>query len=117
MLTRPSVTKLRQMRRSYAVIWRAGDGPIRPGKLVLGTSSLQLETGVPGGRSTTEGIRYADLASVEIAPSADRLHGRPTTLVRRPEHEPITIAALDSPGSAHEIAEGLARKVSRVDRS
>jgi|Tabmets5t2r1_1033131.scaffolds.fasta_scaffold16338_2 hypothetical protein len=105
------------MRRSYAVIWRAGDGPIRPGKLVLGPSSFKLETGVPGGRSTTAGIRYADLASVEIAPSAERLHGRPTTLVRRSKHEPITIAALDSPGSAHEIAEGLAREVSRAGTS
>jgi hypothetical protein len=84
---------------------------------MLGTSSFQLETGVPGGRSTTERIRYADLASVEIASSAERLHGRPTTLVRRPKHEPIRIAALDSPGSAHEIAEGLARKVSRVGTS
>jgi hypothetical protein len=102
------------MRRSYAVIWRTGDGPIKPGKLVLGASSFQLETGAPGGRSTTEGIRYDNLASIEMAPAAQRLHGRPTTLVRRLEHEPMTIAALDSPGSAHEIAECLAREVFRL---
>jgi hypothetical protein len=105
-----------QARRSYAVIWRTGDGPIRPGKLVLGTTSLRLETGSPGGRSTTEGIRYADLASVEKAPSAQRIHGRPTTLVRRREREPVAIAALDGPGTAHEIAERLAREAQGAAR-
>ena len=111
---RRSSWTLRRMtseRRSYAVIWRNGDGRVRPGKLVLGASSVQLEAGTPG-RSTTEGIRYDDLASIETAPSAQRLHGRPTTLVRRLGHEPITIAALDGPGCAHEIAERLAREVS-----
>ena len=102
------------MPRSYAVIWRTGDGPIKPGKLMLGTSSFQLETGTPDGRSTTEGIRYADLATIEMAPSAQRLRGLPTTLLTRPRHEPMTIAALDSPGSAHEIAELLARNASHV---
>lgn len=96
---------------SYAVIWRTGHGPIRPGKLVLGVTVLRLETGAPGGRSTTEGIRYADLESVETATSAQRLRGRPTTLVARPERELLAIAALDGPGSAHEIAERLAQVV------
>ena len=104
-------TRREQLRRSYAVIWRTGEGPVRPGKLVLGPTSFRLETGKPGGRSTTEGIRYADLASVEKAPSSQRIHGRPTTLVRRLEREPVAIAALDGPGSAHEIAERLARAV------
>jgi hypothetical protein len=104
-------TRSDHVRRSYAVIWRTGDGPISPGKLVLGATSFRLETGAPGGRSTTEGIRYADLASVEKASSSQRIHGRPTTLVRRLEREPLAIAALDGPGTAHEIAERLARAV------
>ena len=99
-----------QPRRSYAVIWRTGDGPIRPGKLVLEAASFRLETGSPDGRSTTEGIRYADLASVEKASSTQRIRGRPTTLVQRRERETVAIAALDSPGTAHEIAERLARE-------
>lgn len=100
-----------QRPRAYAVIWRTGAGPVRPGKLVLGATGLRLETGTPDGRRTTEGIRYADLASVEKARSAERLHGRPTTLVRRREREPLAIAALDGPGSAHELAERLASEV------
>lgn len=95
---------------AYAVIWRAGAGPVRPGKLVLGATGLRLETGAPGGRLTTEGIPYADVASLEQAPSAQRLHGRPTILIRRCGRDPLAIATLDSPGSAHELAERLARR-------
>ena len=94
---------------SYAVIWRTGDGPVRPGKLVLEATRLRLETGTPGGRSTVEGILYTDLVSIEGAPAAQRIHGHPTTLVGRAGREPLAIAALDSPGSAHEIAMLLAR--------
>jgi hypothetical protein len=96
-------------RRSYAVIWRTGDGPVRPGKLVFGAQGFRLETGAPGGRLTTEGIRYGDLELIEKASQGQRLHGRPTTLVRRSEREPLAIAALDGPGFAHEITERLAR--------
>ena len=106
-----------QPRRSYAVIWRTGDGPVSPGKLVLGVTSFRLETGAPSGRSTTEGIRYADLDSIENASAAQRIHGRPTTLVKRLEREPVAIAALDGPGSAHEIAEQLARAVQETARA
>jgi hypothetical protein len=95
-------------RPSYAVIWRSGTGPVRPGKLVLGPTSFHLETGKPGGRLSAQRIRYADLASVEKATPAERLHGRPTTLVRRQEREPLAISALDGPGSAHELVERLA---------
>jgi hypothetical protein len=96
-------------RKSYAVIWRSGDGPVRPGKLVLGPTSFHLETGKPGGRLSAQRIRYADLASVDKAVPAERLHGRPTTVVRRTEREPLAISAVDGLGSAHEIVERLAR--------
>jgi hypothetical protein len=97
-----------QRRRSYAVIWRAGDGPVNAGKLVLGAAGFHLETGAPGGRLSARRIRYADLASVEKARPAERLHGRQTTVVRRRERAPLAICALDGPGSAHELGERLA---------
>jgi hypothetical protein len=96
-------------RRSYAVIWRSGDGPVRPGKLVLAPASLQVETGAPSGRLSALRIRYADVASVEKAAPGERLRGRPTTLVRRREREPLASATLDEPGSAHELMERLTR--------
>lgn len=94
---------------SYAVIWRSGDGPVKAGKLVLGPTSFHLETGKPGGRISAQRIRYADLASVDMAMPPERLHGRPTTVVRRPRREPLAISAVDGLGSAHEIVERLAR--------
>ena len=94
--------------RSYAVIWRTGNGPVNAGKLVLGTSGFNLETGAPGGRLSAQRIRYADLAAVEKATPAERLHGRPTTIVTRKERVPLAICALDGPGSAHELGERLA---------
>jgi hypothetical protein len=104
-------TRRDEQRRRYAVVWRAGDGPVRPGGLVLGTAGLQLETGAPDGRLSAQRLRYADLARVEKAPPSDRLHGRPTTLVHRRNCPPVAIAALDGPGFAHEIAERLVRAV------
>ena len=101
----------------YAVIWRTGAGPVRPGKLVLGATGLRLETGAPGGRLTTEGIPYADVKSLKQAPSTQRLHGRPTILVMRRGRDPVAIATLDSPGSAHELAERLARRHSAASVS
>ncbi len=104
-----------EARRSYAVIWRSGDGPIRPGKLVLAPVSLQVEAGTPGGQLSALRIRYADVASVEKATPGERIHGRPTMLVRRREREPLSIAALDGPGSAHELMERLSRALTSRD--
>jgi hypothetical protein len=76
---------------------------------VLGAAGLHLETGAPDGRLSAQGLRYADLACVEMAPPAHRIHGRPTTLVHRLNRPPVAIAAVGGPGFAHEISERLAR--------
>jgi hypothetical protein len=102
-------TRREERPRSYAVVWRAGDGPVRPGELVLGAAGLHLGTGAPDGRLSAQGVRYADLARVEMASPAHRIHGRPTTLLHRRNRPLVAIAALDGPGFAHEISERLAR--------
>jgi hypothetical protein len=76
---------------------------------VLGAAGLHLETGAPDGRLSAQGLRYADLASVEMAPPARRIHGRPTMLVHRRDRPPVAIAVLDGLGFAHEISERLAQ--------
>jgi hypothetical protein len=48
------------------------------------------------------------LISVEKATPAERLHERPTSIVRRKERAPLAICALDGPGSAHELGQQLA---------
>ena len=44
--------------KSYAVLWRDGDGPISAGKLVLGPTSLRLEAGSGAGRVSSKVVLY-----------------------------------------------------------
>lgn len=99
---------------SYAVIWREGDGPVRAGELILGSTRLRLETGARRGRLSAQSLRYEELASVETAPPAERLHGRPTAVLERRDRERLAIAALD--GSVREIVERLVSGLPRRAR-
>jgi hypothetical protein len=93
---------------SYAVIWREAAGPLWAGKLVLGPTELRLESGAPRGRLATRTLRYADLSAVETTRlPEERIHGRPTVLVKRTGKAPLAIATVESPGSLHEVAERL----------
>jgi hypothetical protein len=96
------------LRRSYAVLWREGDGPVSAGKLVLGPTSLRLDTGSGRGRSSSKVLRYADLASVERATPAERIRSRPTAVVNGIGKGSLSIAAFDGMGSVREIVDQLA---------
>ena len=104
-------------RRSYAVLWREGDGPVCAGKLVLGSSSLRLETGTGRTRATSMVFRYAELATVGSAAPVDRIRSRPTAILERRERDRLTIAAVDGVGSLREIVEQLAAQLTlRIER-
>ena len=104
-------------RRSYAVLWREGDGPVCAGKLVLGSSSLRLETGTGRTRATSMVFRYAELATVGSAAPVDRIRSRPTAILVRRERDRLTIAAVDGVGSLREIVERLAAQLTlRIER-
>ena len=92
---------------SYAVLWRDGDGPVSAGKLVLGPTSLCLETGRGPGRASSRIIRYVELTSVGNAAPADRIRSRPTALIDRSRRDRLSIAAVDGMGSVREIVERL----------
>lgn len=92
---------------SYAVLWREGDGSVSAGKLVLGPTSLCLETGTGRSRTSWTILRYAELATVETAAPADRIRSRPTALVKRGGRDRLAIAAVDGMGSVREIVERL----------
>lgn len=100
------------MQKSYAVLWRDGDGPISAGKLVLGPTSLRLETGSGSGRASSKVIRYAELTSVANAALADRIRSRPTAVVDRSRRDRLSIAAVDGMGSVREIVERLTGRLS-----
>jgi hypothetical protein len=94
-------------RKSYAVLWREGDGPVSAGKLVLGPTSLRLETGSARSRASSTVLRYAEFETVENAALADRIRSQPTALVTRSGMERLAIAAVDGMGSVREIVERL----------
>jgi hypothetical protein len=82
------------------------------GKLVLGPTELRLESGGPRGRLSTRTLRYADVSAVETTRRpGERIHGRPTVLVKRAGKAPLAIATVDGLGSLHELAERLASAV------
>jgi hypothetical protein len=99
--------------RSYAVVWREGEGPVQAGELVLGPTSLRLETGARRERLSTKSLRYEELVSVGTAPPGQRIHGRPTAVVERHRRDRLAIATVDGLGAVHEIVERLARLLPR----
>jgi hypothetical protein len=98
-------------RKSYAVLWRDGDGPISAGKLVLGPASLLLETGSGSGRASSKIVRYQELTSVENAAPVDRIHSQPTAVLARNRRERLSIAAVDGMGSGREMVERLTSRL------
>lgn len=95
-------------RRTYAVTWREADGPLRAGKLALGSTGLRLEGGTARGHLSSQRILYNDLSEIETARDpAVRIGGRPTIMVKRPGRSPLAIACVDNPGCLHELAERL----------
>jgi hypothetical protein len=94
-------------RRSYAVLWRDGGGPVSAGKLVLGPTSLRLDTGRGPGRASSKVIRYSDLTGVAHALPVDRIRSQPTAVLSRRASNGVSIAAVDGMGSVREIVERL----------
>ena len=94
-------------RRSYAVLWRDGGGPVSAGKLVLGPTSLRLDTGRGPGRASSKVIRYSDLTGVAHALPVDRIRSQPTVVLSRRKRDGVSIAAVDGMGSVREIVEQL----------
>lgn len=96
-------------RRSYAVTWRDGEGPVRAGRLELGESALRLEGGDARGRLYATSVRYRDVATVRISREcADRLTERSTLVVGRPDGRPIRIASVQGLGMLTEVLDRLA---------
>jgi hypothetical protein len=99
-------------RKSYAVLWQDGDGPISAGKLVLGPNSLSLETGSGASRASSNVIRYDQLTSVANASPADRIRSQATAVIGRSGRDRLSIAAVDGMGSGREIVERLTSRLS-----
>lgn len=97
--------------KSYAVLWREGSGPVKAGKLVLGPTSLCLESGSGRGRVSSRVLRYAELTDVGSATLRERISSRPTAFIDRSGGERLAIAVMDGLGSVREIVERLSTRL------
>lgn len=92
------------MRHTYGVVWRDGVAPLATGKLELLSGGLRLD-GVEGAMD----ISYEDLAGVHVGrTAAERINGRPSVVVERIGHVPVTIGTVAQSSLVGEIAERLA---------
>jgi hypothetical protein len=99
---------------SYAVTWRERGGRARAGKLTLGPSSVRLEAGEPCGSLVRTALRYADIAAAEVVRRPDeRIHGRPTVVLRRRSGPPLYVAALNGAGFASELVDEVQTAVAK----
>jgi hypothetical protein len=93
-----------RMQRTYGVVWREGGAPLATGKLELLPRGLRLE-----GRDHTQAIAYNELSGVHVGRTAsERINGRPSVVLERLGHVPITIATVAQASLVGEIAERLA---------
>lgn len=83
---------------SYAMTWRAGDGPRQAGKIELGPGGVELTSTT--GRDTAERVDFSQIVDVVL--------DRRTLRVRRSNGPELRIGSLDTPGTLRELAERVA---------
>jgi hypothetical protein len=92
------------MRRTYGVVWRDGGSPLAAGKLELLPRGVRLD-----GRDRSQDISYQELSGVHVGrTAAERINGRPSVVLERIGHMPVTIATVAQSSLVGEIAERLA---------
>jgi len=92
------------VKRTYGVVWREGVSPLAAGKLELLSSGLRLE-----GLEASREISYGDLSGVHVGRTAlERINGRPSVVLERIGHVPVTIATVAESSLVGELAERLA---------
>jgi len=92
------------MHRTYGVVWREGVSPLATGKLELLPRGLRLE-----GLEASQDIPYQGVSGVRVGrTAAERINGRPSVVLERIGHLPVTIGTVAQSSLVGEIAERLA---------
>ena len=95
------------MRQTYGIVWRRDGGSVARGRLELEGSGLRL-IGTDGREVVTEEIRYADLDGVHVGRGTDeRIRGRPSLVLERTGHEPISFTSIAEPGVIGELTDRI----------
>src|SRR5262249_46392941 len=95
------------MNRSYAITWQEPGGAPHSGKLEVRASGIRLE-GRNGGGPVSLLVPYAELVGLSVAPSRERLGGRPTLVLGRDGGADIRVASVGAAGVISEVAEQVA---------
>src|SRR5262245_45904081 len=85
------------MNRSYAITWQEPGGAPHSGKLEVRASGIRLE-GRNGEGPVSLLVPYADLVGLRVAPSRERLGGRPTLVLGRSGGSDIRVASVGAAG-------------------
>jgi hypothetical protein len=95
------------MHRTYAVTWQEANCAPHSGKLELRATGLSLEGANNGSGSAALLIPYEEVVGMRLAPSRQRLDGRPTLELDWRSHGTLRVASVVASGIISEIAEGL----------
>jgi len=95
------------MHRTYAVTWEEPGLPRHAGKLEFREHELSLEGRNNGSGPVTVLVPYEQIAELRLAPSGQRLDGRPTLVLELGARGPLRLASIAAPGSLSEIADEL----------
>lgn len=95
--------------RSYAVVWRKGDGPVVPGQLQLLKDAIRLHGGARGS-TIEERLPYSRLSAVRLAHRPEeRIDGRPSLLLEVASLDRFLVAAIGGFGVVAELADLIAQ--------
>ena len=107
------------MKASYAVVWQEAaeePAPVYAGKLELDDGLVRLEGVSREGRACRRTLGYDQLGAMRMAPSSERILGRPTLVVERPGREPLRLGSIDGRGLLAELADQLGLRVLELMR-
>lgn len=96
---------------SLPVMWSEHDGPARPGRLDLSSSTLRLEGGSRDGAHTCE-LELTEIARAYIGRTqAERIGGRTTLVLELREGGTLRVTGVERPGAVRELADRILRVV------
>ena len=101
------------MKRSYAIIWRRGDGPMYAGRFEFTEDGIRIQGSAPGRQARVYEIPFTEIRGAAIGRDrADRLRGLATMILGLDRSAQFAIATLDGPGRLAELASAITVRTS-----
>jgi hypothetical protein len=104
--------------RSYAIVWREGNGGRYTGRLEILAGGLHLEGRSPNGGRRSRQIDFGDLSSVRIGRvESERISGHRTLVLERERDGPLFVLGLSGLGVLHELADLVGAAIESAKRT